>query len=140
MKKYLNNMENPEGKEPVEEQKSDSVQSSINNLGIIITIKYLAEPFQPINQRNSLFELSSKRKLTRMRANNPILNQEDKQDEIYSIQKAVTQLGGISDTLAPLHQSLVNNEIANIKNRVKYISLSLTSFIGKVILLAQISP
>ena len=139
MKKYLNNMENPEGKEPVEEQKSDSVQSSINNLGIIITIKYLAEPFQPINQRNSLFELSSKRKLARMRANNPILNQEDKQDEIYSIQKAVTQLGGISDTLAPLHQSLVNNEIANIKNRVKYFSLSLTSLIGKVILLAQIS-
>ena len=44
---------------------------------------------------------------------------EDKQEELYSIQQAVTQLGGISDTLASIQESLVNNEIANIKNKVK---------------------
>lgn len=51
-----------------------------------------------------------------MRASNPILRMEDKQEEIYSIQKAVEQLGGISDTLLSLQESLINNEIANIKN------------------------
>ena len=79
----------------------------------------LAENFHQLNHGNSLFELSSKRKLARMRANNPILNMEDKQEELYSIQQAVTQLGGISDTLASIQESLVNNEIANIKNKVK---------------------
>jgi hypothetical protein len=54
-----------------------------------------------------------------MRANNPILSMEDKQIEMYSVQKAVEQLGGISDTLLSIQDSLVNNEIANIKNRVK---------------------
>jgi hypothetical protein len=66
-----------------------------------------------------LFELSSNRKLARMRASNPILSMEDKQQEIYSIQKAVEQLGGITDTLAPIHESLLQNEIANLKKNIK---------------------
>jgi hypothetical protein len=54
-----------------------------------------------------------------MRASNPLLSMESKEEELYSIQKAVDNLGGIKDTLASIHESLVQNEIASIKRGVK---------------------
>lgn len=74
------------------------------------------------NQGNSLFELSSKRKLARMRQSNPILSMEDKKEELYTIQSAVDQLGGISDTLSGLQDSLLQNEIANIQRSIKWVT------------------
>jgi hypothetical protein len=63
--------------------------------------------------------MSSQRKLARMRASNPVLSMEDKQQEMYSIHQAVDQLGGITDTLASIQDSLVQNEIANIKKGIR---------------------
>ncbi|CAI2368191.1 unnamed protein product [Moneuplotes crassus] len=106
MKHYLTSLENPEKAPEGEGDKSEPDQAH-------------AQTMKQLNHVNSLFELSSRRKLERMRASNPILNLESKQEELYSVQQAIGQLGGLSDTLKPLQESLTNNEIANIKNKVR---------------------
>ena len=70
-------------------------------------------------QGNSLYEQSKKRKLARIKASDPVLNQEGKPEEVYSMNKAINELGGFRDTIATIKESLIENEIANISRSLK---------------------
>lgn len=70
-------------------------------------------------QGNSLFEQSSKRKLARIRASDPILKQDTNTEEFYSISKAITELGGFRDTISPIQDSLFQHELANISRTLR---------------------
>ena len=69
---------------------------------------------------NSLYEQTKKRKLARIKASDPVLNQESNSEEIYSVNKAVSELGGFKDTLTSIKDSLIENEIANISRSLRY--------------------
>lgn len=88
---------------------------------------------QSYPQSYSLYELNSKQKLAKMRQSNKVFAMEEQKDDLDQIQKAIEELGGIADTISTMQDSLIQNEISNIKRTMrqgKCLIYNTTHFIG----------